>query len=383
MTLPMYMLATRPQKRFGFSEMKSGPGLNPHSTSAASSTAVVPEPGIPSVSSGTSAPPVSELFAPSGAATPSTAPLPNSSGRRDTAFSTPYEMNEAMVEPAPGRTPIRNPSTEPCTNAKRQSFRSWSVGSRLRRPFGTGREPLSPRPSMHASTSPSANTPMATTTKSMPERSSSCPKVKREVVLKGSVPMPEIQSPTSIASSALSIERPASSTTIARPSAMSEKYSGALNASATLASGGDQHQADYAHRSGDERGDRRDAEGRAGAALAGHRIAVEAGDDRGRFAGDVQQDRSRGAAVLGAVVDAREHDHRARGIHQERERQEHRDGRRRAEPRHHAHHRAEHHADEAPKQVRRLQGDREPVHQPGKDVYAYGRFTPRSTGKSR
>src|SRR4051812_25071946 len=55
-TLPIYMLATSPQKSCGFSEMKSGPGLNPHSTSAASRIAVVPDPGIPSVSSGTSAP---------------------------------------------------------------------------------------------------------------------------------------------------------------------------------------------------------------------------------------------------------------------------------------------------------------------------------------
>src|SRR5260370_673518 len=42
-TLPMYMLATRPQKSAGFSGMKSGPGLNPQSTSAASRIAVVPE----------------------------------------------------------------------------------------------------------------------------------------------------------------------------------------------------------------------------------------------------------------------------------------------------------------------------------------------------
>ncbi len=69
--------------------MKSGPGLKPHSTSAASRMAVVPEPGMPSVSIGTSAPPVSELFAPSGAATPSGTPVPNASGRRETAFSTP------------------------------------------------------------------------------------------------------------------------------------------------------------------------------------------------------------------------------------------------------------------------------------------------------
>ncbi len=89
MTLPMYMLATSPQKSAGCSGMKSGPGLNPHSTSAASRMAVVPEPGMPSVKSGTSAPPVSELLAPSGAATPSMTPVPNCSRRGDTAFSRP------------------------------------------------------------------------------------------------------------------------------------------------------------------------------------------------------------------------------------------------------------------------------------------------------
>src|SRR5581483_12513471 len=99
MTLPMYMLATRPQNMLGFSEIKSGPGLNPQRTSAANKMAVVPDPGMPSVSSGTSAPPVSELLAPSGAATPSMTPVPNCSRRRENAFSTPYEMNEAMVDP--------------------------------------------------------------------------------------------------------------------------------------------------------------------------------------------------------------------------------------------------------------------------------------------
>ena len=47
-------------------------------------------------------------------------------------------MNEAMVEPAPGSTPMRKPTTEPFTNAKRQSFMSCHVGRRLRRPLGTG-----------------------------------------------------------------------------------------------------------------------------------------------------------------------------------------------------------------------------------------------------
>ena len=48
-----------------------------------------------------------------------------------------------------------------------------------------------------------------------------------------------IHSPTSIAISALASDFPASSTTIARPSAMSAKYSGELNDSANFASGGE------------------------------------------------------------------------------------------------------------------------------------------------
>ena len=125
-----------------------------------------------------------------------------------------------------------------------------------------------------------------------------------------------IHSPTSIASSALTIERPASSTTIARPSDISAKYSGELKASAKLRERRrDQHQAEHADRAGDERGDRGDAERRARAALARHLVAVDAGDDRGRLAGHVEQDRGGRAAVLGAVVDAGEHDDRARRVH--------------------------------------------------------------------
>src|SRR6267378_3946245 len=147
-------------------------------------------------------------------------------------------MNEAMVEPAPGSTPTRKPMIEPCAKAKRQSRRSCSVGSRLRRPLDTGSSCGSSRASRLASTSPIAKMPIATTTKSMPDRSSIRPKVKREVLVKRSVPTPAIHRPTSVASSALAIERPASSTTIERPSAISPKYSGALKASAKRASGG-------------------------------------------------------------------------------------------------------------------------------------------------
>ena len=112
------------------------------------------------------------------------------------------------------------------------------VGSRLRTPFGTGNTFGSSRDSMFARTSPIAKMPIATTTKSIPERSSMRPNVKRDWLVKTSVPMPAIQRPTSIASSALAIERPASSTTMASPSDINPKYSGALKASASFASGG-------------------------------------------------------------------------------------------------------------------------------------------------
>jgi len=147
-------------------------------------------------------------------------------------------MKEAMVEPAPGRTPMMKPTSEPLMNAKRQSFMSCHVGSRLRQPFGTGSICVPSRISMLPSTSPRANTPIATTTKSTPSSISALPKVKREVEVKRSVPMLAIHSPTIIASRAFVIDLPASSTTMARPRLISAKYSGELNDRANFASGG-------------------------------------------------------------------------------------------------------------------------------------------------
>jgi hypothetical protein len=81
-------------------------------------------------------------------------------------------MNDAIVEPAPGRTPMTNPTSEPLRNANRQSLKSCQVGIRLRNPFGTGRICAASVFSRLPNTSPSANTPIATMTKSMPSRSS-------------------------------------------------------------------------------------------------------------------------------------------------------------------------------------------------------------------
>ena len=59
-----------------------------------------------------------------------------------------------------------------------------------------------------------------------------------------------------------------------------------------------------------KRADRRDTQGRSRFALFGQREAVEDGDHRGGLPGQAQQHRGDGAAVLGAVVDAGEHDDR-------------------------------------------------------------------------
>ena len=57
-----------------------GPGTSPHMTMPPNSNAVVGEPGMPRVSIGSNDPVEAALFAVSGAATPSMAPLPNRSG---------------------------------------------------------------------------------------------------------------------------------------------------------------------------------------------------------------------------------------------------------------------------------------------------------------
>ena len=90
--------------------------------------AVAPPEGMPSVSIGKKAPLESALLAPSGAARPSGAPWPNISGRLETAFSMPYDTKEEIEEDAPGKVPMKNPTTEPFRNAKRQALISSQLG---------------------------------------------------------------------------------------------------------------------------------------------------------------------------------------------------------------------------------------------------------------
>ncbi len=141
--------------------------------------------------------------------------------------------------------------------------------------------------------------------------------------------------------------------------------------SAISASGGpatrDQQRADGA---GEERADGGDRERRPGAALPRHLVAVDAGHDRGGFARQVDQDGGGRAAVLGAVVDAGQHDQRADRRHAVGDRHQHRDGAERADAGQHADQRADRDADQAIEQVLQRERDAEAEDQIVEEIHA-------------
>ena len=146
---------------------------------------------------------------------------------------------------------------------------------------------------------------------------------------------------------ALSTEPFASTTAKIRPSTISEKYSAGPNSSASRG----QRRAERRHQhgrdaAGKERADGGDRERRAGAALPRHLMAVEAGDDRGGFARNIDQDRGGRAAILRAVINAGEHDQRADRRQSKRDRQQHGNRRDGADAGQHADQRADERAEQ-------------------------------------
>ena len=110
-----------------------------------------------------------------------------------------------------------------------------------------------------------------------------------------------------------------------------------------------------AERRADEGGDDGDAERGAALALLGQRKAVETGHRMRRMARQIQQDRADRAAVLGAVIDAGQHQDRRHRLHAEGQRQQDRDGGDRAHARQHADKVADQHAEKALHQIVRLE----------------------------
>ena len=98
----------------------------------------------------------------------------------------------------------------------------------------------------------------------------------------------------------------------------------------------DEHKTEDRDGAPDEAAERSDHQGRAGTTLAGHLIAIDAGNDRRRLAGDAHQDRRGRAAVHGTVENTGQHDDADGRIEAEGQRQQERDARERPDARQHA-----------------------------------------------
>ena len=105
MRLPIHMLAIIPQNSSGRSVMTCGPGTMPWMVIAPIISAITALDGMPSVSSGMKDVCAPALFADSGAATPSMAPLPKRDGSFAIFFSSVYAANEPSTAPPPGNMP--------------------------------------------------------------------------------------------------------------------------------------------------------------------------------------------------------------------------------------------------------------------------------------
>src|SRR6266850_353513 len=122
------------------------------------------------------------------------------------------------------------------------------------------------------------NNPIATVAKPRPSASSGMLKAIRDAPVSMSDRTIESSSPNTIIAIAFSTDPLASTTAKIRPSTISEKYSAGPNASASLFR---------------------------------HLEAVERGDHRPGLTGNVDQDRCGRTTILGAIIDAGQHDQRA------------------------------------------------------------------------
>src|SRR5712671_5604167 len=201
--------------------------------------------------------------------------------------------------------------------------------------------------------SPTPKTPTATGTKPIPSARVISPKVKRCPPVLPSVPTSPSRSPNTIMATALTTDPCASTTAEISPSTISEKYSGAPKDWPTLASGGENSAISKVETVPAKK------EPSAGAALARHLVAVDAGHHRGGLARQVDQDRGGRAAILGAVEDAGEHDQAGHRLEIEGERQQHRDRGDRADAGQHPDQGADQAADEREAEIDRRARDAE------------------------
>ncbi len=136
-------------------------------------------------------------------------------------------------------------------------------------------------------------------------------------------------------------------------------------------------QSERGDEAGDEGADGCRGKRRTAAAGARHLVALERGDDRGAFAGGVEQDRRGRTPIHAAIIDAGEHDERPGRIELIGDRQEQCDGQCGADAGQHAHGGAERYADECVEKVHRLGSDQQPLQQEIESTHVVGLFRSR------
>ena len=104
-----------------------GPTCKPLTKNMPIKTAAMVEPGMPNVSKGIIDGPDTALFADSGAAMPSTTPVPHLSLFLALRFSSPYATKQATEEPRPGIIPINEPMIDERNISGRQRLNSAQV----------------------------------------------------------------------------------------------------------------------------------------------------------------------------------------------------------------------------------------------------------------
>src|SRR5262249_48604785 len=278
-------------------------------------------------------------------------------------------MNDAVTGPPPGTRPKRNPNPLPRSMGRHEARQSANVGHKPRMRSATS--VLLTILSTLFNTSVTPNSPMTTARSSMPAERSIDPKVKRSRPVDGAEPTRGGEKP----------ERPHKR---ALPRRAGDHEKGAndaephrgkiLRRSETNGDRRDRRRKerhhDHAECAGDERADRRDPQGRAGAPLLRHLVTVETGHDRRGLAWDVEKDRGRRAAIHSAAQDRAEHHHSADRRHGERDRQQQGERRERAHAREHAHQRPDQAAEKAEKKIIECQDDAETGEQPPDGLHA-------------
>src|SRR5690554_275759 len=159
---------------------------------------------MPSVKVGTKAVIAAALFADSGLATPSIAPLPKRSGCLDTFFSTAYPMNDAIAAPVPGNAPRTEPMPPPLITGKKLRLTSARDGKRLFRfnEYAVDWEGLL----ILLITSEIPNTPIARTTILIPSMRGTAPKSNLDTPEATSLPTVPNSIPTTTMANVLATE---------------------------------------------------------------------------------------------------------------------------------------------------------------------------------